>query len=92
MSIYKQYTKKELKLLQQQTFDVYVAVFGLRFHVQTTAASEKEAERNAIHRLGAILFRGKSAASYTLEIKSFNPVFHTRRPDDWDIKTIKEIS
>jgi hypothetical protein len=90
MSIYKKYTIKVIESIQ--TYNVYVAVYGLRYHIQTTAKSEKEATKNAVYRLSNALFPGKSKASGLIDIRSNNPIFHYRRPENWDEKTIKEVS
>jgi len=92
MSIYKKYTVRELQLIEKQSYDVYIAVYGLRYHVQTVATSEKEAEKNAIYRLGEALFPGKSKAARLLDIKANKPMIHYRRPENWDVRTIKEIN
>lgn len=91
MSIYKHFTVRELQASELKTFDVYMSVYGLRYHVKTIVSSEKEATKNALYRLGYALFPGKSPAFQLLEIRSNNPVIHFVKPNDWDIQTIKEV-
>lgn len=87
MSIY----KKDISIQTSFTFDVYIAVFGLRYHVRTQAESQGKAVTNAIYRLGQHAFPGKSKAQMRLEIMANNPVIVFELPEGWDWKKLKEI-
>mgnify|MGYP001764676640 CR=1 FL=1 len=73
------------------TFDIFIAVFGQRYHVRTSATSEGKAVTNAIYRLGQRAFPGKSKAQMRLDIMANNPVISFELPDGWDFNKIIKL-